>query len=137
MEEEVVEEYVPETAEAGPDPTIGTEAVQPTDAAPVAPEGNAYDFKEYDLKEYDVNELGGTYDYGAYDDLGTSGPAPTAMAYDDEIGQGKPAETDVSEASVSMTPTPPRRLQPAATANQCGCMSSGVSCGFVWRVLLG
>lgn len=110
MEEEIVEEYVPETAEAdpgpdpGPDPTVGTDAVQPTDAAAVAPEGNAYDFKEYDLKEYDVNGLGGTYDYGAYDDLGTAGPAPTAMAYDDEIGMGKPAETDVSEASVSMTP---------------------------------
>ena len=103
MEEEIVGDYVPETAEAGPEPTGATDMAQPTDAAAAAPEGNAYDFKEYDLKEYDVNELGGShYDYGAYDDLGTAGPAPTAMAYDDEIGQGKPAETDVSEASVSM-----------------------------------
>lgn len=103
VEEEVVEEYVPETAEAGPEPTYATEIAQATDVPAAVPEGNAYDFKEYDLKEYDANELGGShYDYGAYDDLGNAGPAPTAMAYDDEIGKGKPAETDVYEATVSM-----------------------------------
>lgn len=66
---------------------------------------DAYDFKEYDLKEYDLGEVDGRlYDYGAYDEYGTATPGLTATE-DDEVGPGVAAETDISENTVSGTPT--------------------------------
>lgn len=66
----------------------------------------AYDLREYDLKEYDLGAVDSRlYDYGAYDDYGTAPAKPTAT-YDDEVGPGVAAETEVSENSVSTTPWP-------------------------------
>lgn len=86
-----------------------------TEAPPVAPEPGAVpetgdgsdagaDFKAYDLNELDLGEVDKKlYDYGTYDDYGTAPPNAPA-AYDDEVGLGVAAETDVSESSVSMPP---------------------------------
>uniref|UniRef100_A0A672GJA2 Laminin G domain-containing protein n=1 Tax=Salarias fasciatus TaxID=181472 RepID=A0A672GJA2_SALFA len=109
--EEVVGGFVTEAPAVAPEPT----AVPQTPGGPDAG-AEAYDFKEYDLKEYDLGEVDGRlYDYGAYDEYGTAPPRPGA-AYEDEVGPGVAAETDVSESTVSMAPwTGGRRV--------CVCMS--------------
>uniref|UniRef100_A0A673CGF7 Collagen, type XI, alpha 1a n=1 Tax=Sphaeramia orbicularis TaxID=375764 RepID=A0A673CGF7_9TELE len=98
--EDVVGEYV--TDAAAPEPTAVPETVGHVD-----PGAEAYDFKEYDLKEYDLGEVDNrVYDYGAYDEYGTAQVKPTA-AYDDEVGPGVAAETDISESAVSIPPYTP------------------------------
>lgn len=99
MEEDVVGAYVTEATPIGLEPTIFPETVDSLDTG-----AEAYDFKEYDLKEYDLGEVDNRlYDYGAYDEYGTALPKPTGT-YDDEVGPGVAAETDVSESTVSTTP---------------------------------
>lgn len=101
MEEDVVGAYDTEADPIAPEPTIVPETVDKLDTG-----AEAYDFKEYDLKEYDLGEVDNRlYDYGAYDEYGTAPPKPTAT-YDDEVGPGVAAETEVSENSVSTTPWP-------------------------------
>lgn len=101
MEEDVFDDYVTEVTAVAPEPTIVPETVDNVDTG-----AEAYDFKEYDLKEYDLGEVDNRlYDYGAYDEYGTAPSKPTA-AYDDEVGPGVAAETDVSESTVSTTPWP-------------------------------
>lgn len=99
MEEDVVGAYVTEAPPIAPEPTAVLETVDNLDTG-----AEAYDFKEYDLKEYDLGEVDNRlYDYGAYDEYGTAPPRPTAT-YDDEVGPGVAAETDVSESTVSIAP---------------------------------
>lgn len=99
MEEDVVGAYVTEATPIALEPTVVPETVDNLDTG-----AEAYDFKEYDLKEYDLGEVDNRlYDYGAYDEYGTAPSKPTA-AYDDEVGPGVAAETDVSESTVSTTP---------------------------------
>lgn len=99
MEEDVVGAYDTEADPIAPEPTIVPETVDKLDTG-----AEAYDFKEYDLKEYDLGAVDNSlYDYGAYDEYGTAPPKPTAT-YDDEVGPGVAAETEVSENSVSTTP---------------------------------
>lgn len=93
MEEDVFGDYVTEATAIAPESTSVPETVDNVDTG-----AEAYDFKEYDLGEVG-NRL---YDYGAYDEYGTPPSKPTA-AYDDEVGPGVAAETDV-ESSVSTTP---------------------------------
>lgn len=101
MKEDVVGAYFTEDTPIAPEPTIVPETVDNSDAG-----AEAYDFKEYDLKEYDLGEVDNRlYDYGAYDEYGTAPPKPTET-YDDEVGPGVAAETDVSESTVSTTPWP-------------------------------
>lgn len=96
MEEDVVGEYVTEATPVALETTIVPETVDKLDTG-----AEAYNFKEYDLKEYDLGEVDNKlYDYGAYDEYGTASPKPTAN-YDDEVGPGVAAETDVSENTVS------------------------------------
>lgn len=100
MEEDVVGAYV---TDATP---IGLEPIVPETGDNLDTGAEAYDFKEYDLKEYDLGEVDNRlYDYGAYDEYGTALPKPTGT-YDDEVGPGVAAETDVSESTVSTTPWP-------------------------------
>lgn len=97
-EEDVVGAYVTEATPIAPEPIV-PETVDNTGA-------EAYDFKEYDLKEYDLGAVDNRlYDYGAYDEYGAAPLKPTAT-YDDEVGPGVAAETDVSESTVSTTPWP-------------------------------
>lgn len=99
MEEDVVGAYVTEDAPVALEPTVVPEKVDSPDAG-----AEVYDLKDYDLKEYDLGEVDGRlYDYGAYDDYGTA-PSKPSVAYDDEVGPGVAAETDVSENTVSTTP---------------------------------
>lgn len=101
MEEDAVGAYITEAAPIAPEPTIVTETLDNLDTG-----AETYDFKEYDLNEYDLGEGDNRlYDYGAYDEFGTAPPKPEAT-YDDEVGPGVAAETDVSESAVSITPTP-------------------------------
>ncbi|GLD74855.1 collagen alpha-1(XI) chain [Lates japonicus] len=96
VEEDVVGAYVTEAPPIAPEPTAVLETVDNLDTG-----AEAYDFKEYDLKEYDLGEVDNRlYDYGAYDEYGTAPPRPTAT-YDDEVGPGVAAETDVSESTVA------------------------------------
>lgn len=100
MEEDVVSVYGTEAAPVAMEPTTVPEIVDNMDTGP-----EGYDFKEYDLKEYDLGEVDNRlYDYGAYDEYGTAPPKSTT-AHDDEVGPGVAAETDVSESTVSITPT--------------------------------
>ncbi|KAF3703356.1 Collagen alpha-1(V) chain Precursor [Channa argus] len=86
-----------------------------TEAAPIPPENTAtpetvdnldtgaegYDFKEYDLKEYDLGEVDNRlYDYEPYEEYGTAPPKSTT-GFDDEVGPGVAAETDVSESTIA------------------------------------
>lgn len=99
MEEDAVGGYVPEASPVAPEPTLVPQTVDNVDAG-----AEAYDFKEYDLKNYDLGEVDNRlYDYGAYDEYGTAPSKPTA-AYDEEVGPGVAAETDVSESTVSTAP---------------------------------
>lgn len=99
MEEDVVGAYV---SEADPDtlePTIVPETVENVETG-----AESYDFKEYDLKEYDLGEVDSKlYGYGEYDEYGNAPSKPTAT-YDDEVGPGVAAETDISQSTVSITP---------------------------------
>lgn len=96
--------YVTEDAPTAPEPTPVPETVDSPDTG-----AEAYDFKEYDLKEYDLGQVDNRlYDYGAYDEYGKAPPRPTA-SYDDEVGPGVAAETDVSESTVSIAPRPAGR----------------------------
>lgn len=98
-EADVVGEYVTEVNPIALEPTIVPETVDKLDTG-----ADAYDFKEYDLKEYDLGAVDNSlYDYGTYDEYGTAPSKPTAT-YDDEVGPGVAAETDVSENTVSTTP---------------------------------
>uniref|UniRef100_A0A4W6FXL0 Collagen, type XI, alpha 1a n=1 Tax=Lates calcarifer TaxID=8187 RepID=A0A4W6FXL0_LATCA len=106
VEEDVVGAYVTEAPPIAPEPTAVLETVDNLDTG-----AEAYDFKEYDLKEYDLGEVDNRlYDYGAYDEYGTAPPRPTAT-YDDEVGPGVAAETDVSESTVSIGLPGPSGLQ--------------------------
>lgn len=99
MEEDVFGVYITDATPIAPEPTIVPETADNLDTG-----SEAYNFKEYDLKEYDLGEVDNRlYDYGAYDEYGTVLSKPTA-AYDDEVGPGVAAETDVSESTVSTTP---------------------------------
>lgn len=100
VEEEVVGgDFVTEATPIGQELTVAPETV--VDAGV-----DAYDFKEYDLKDYDLGEVDRrVYDYGAYDEYGPGLPNPT-VNYDDEVGPGVAAETDVSESAVSTAPRP-------------------------------
>uniref|UniRef100_A0A8C4SRE7 Collagen, type XI, alpha 1a n=1 Tax=Erpetoichthys calabaricus TaxID=27687 RepID=A0A8C4SRE7_ERPCA len=51
--------------------------------------------KEYDLNEYDKKDL------GEYDEYEFKEERPTSSNYDDEVGPGVPAETDVTESKNS------------------------------------
>lgn len=100
-EEDVVGAYVTEATHVAPEPTVVAEAQDTLDTG-----ADAYDFKEYDLNQYDLGEVDSRlYDYGAYDEYGTALPKPE-VTYDDEVGPGVAAETDVSESTVSITPGP-------------------------------
>uniref|UniRef100_A0AAX7VEE7 Fibrillar collagen NC1 domain-containing protein n=1 Tax=Astatotilapia calliptera TaxID=8154 RepID=A0AAX7VEE7_ASTCA len=93
-EEDVVGAYVTEATHVAPEPTVVAEAQDTLDTG-----ADAYDFKEYDLNQYDLGEVDSRlYDYGAYDEYGTALPKPEAT-YDDEVGPGVAAETDVSEST--------------------------------------
>lgn len=99
MEEDIVGAYDTKAIPVAPEPTTVPETVDNLDTG-------AYDFKEYDLKEYDLGGVDNRlYDYGAYDEYGTAPSKPTAN-YNDEVGPGVAAETDVSESTVSSTPWP-------------------------------
>lgn len=99
LEEDVVGDYVTEATPVAPEPSIVPETVDKLD-----PGAEAYDFKEYDLKEYDLGTVDNRlYDYGAYDEYGTTPPKSTAT-YDDGVGPGVAAETDFSENAVSISP---------------------------------
>uniref|UniRef100_A0A3B5MWE8 Collagen, type XI, alpha 1b n=1 Tax=Xiphophorus couchianus TaxID=32473 RepID=A0A3B5MWE8_9TELE len=99
---EIGEDYVTGVDEVGVDPTVAVEsAVDPVDPpVKVQPETDVKEFKEYDMKEYDTKEfVEKPYDYGTYvdyDDYGTTNAKPTPEVYEDEIGPGVPAETDIS-----------------------------------------
>uniref|UniRef100_A0A8C9X8I4 Collagen, type XI, alpha 1a n=1 Tax=Sander lucioperca TaxID=283035 RepID=A0A8C9X8I4_SANLU len=98
VEEDVVGAYVTEATPIAPE-SIVPETVDNLDTG-----AEAYDLKEYTLKEYDLGEIDNRlYDYGAYDEYGTALSKPT-RTYDDEVGPGVAAETDVSESTVSTTP---------------------------------
>lgn len=98
-EEEVTGASVTENAPIAPEPTAVRETSDNLDTG-----AESYDFKEYDLKEYDLGGVDSKlYDYGAYDEYGTAQPRPSE-AYDEEVGPGVAAETDVSESTVSITP---------------------------------
>lgn len=100
VEEDVVGAYVTEATPIAPE-SIVPETVDNLDTG-----AEAYDLKEYTLKEYDLGEIDNRlYDYGAYDEYGTALSKPT-RTYDDEVGPGVAAETDVSESTVSTTPWP-------------------------------
>lgn len=109
VEEDVVGAYGSEADPVAPEPTAVPEMVDNLNTG-----AEAYDFKEYDLKEYDLGDVDNKlYDYGAYDEYGTAPPRPTE-AFDEEVGPGVAAETDVSESAVSITPRP---------ASGCVCMN--------------
>uniref|UniRef100_A0A8C4IFN9 Collagen, type XI, alpha 1a n=1 Tax=Dicentrarchus labrax TaxID=13489 RepID=A0A8C4IFN9_DICLA len=94
VEEDVVGAYVTEASPIAPEPGHVSETVDNLDTG-----AEAYDFKEYDLKEYDLGEVDNRlYDYGAYDEYGTAPSKPTGT-YDDEVGPGVAAETDISEST--------------------------------------
>lgn len=98
-EADVVSEYVTEANPIAPEPTVVPETVDNLDT-----DADAYDFKEYDLKDYDLGAVDNRlYDYGTYDEYGTA-PSKSTANYDDEVGPGVAAETDVSENTVSTTP---------------------------------
>ncbi|KAA8580958.1 hypothetical protein FQN60_013916 [Etheostoma spectabile] len=95
VEEDVIGAYVTEATPIVPE-SIVPETVDNLDTG-----AEAYDLKEYTLKEYDLGEIDNRlYDYGAYDEYGTALSKPTG-AYDDEVGPGIAAETDVSESTVA------------------------------------
>lgn len=101
MEEDLVGAFATE----GPPPTLEPSVVSET-SDNLNPGADSYNFKEYDLKEYDLGAVDNKlYDYGAYDEYGTD-PSKTVEAFDDEVGPGVAAETDVSESAVSNTPGP-------------------------------
>lgn len=96
MGEEFVGAFVTEAPPVAPEPGAVPETGDGSDAG-----ADAFDFKEYDLNELDLGEVDKKlFDYGAYEDYGTAPPQAPA-AYDDEVGLGVAAETDVS---VSMGP---------------------------------
>lgn len=107
MEEDYIGAYDTEAAPVAPEPTLVPETVDGPHTG-----AEAYDFKDYDLKEYDLGEVDKRlYDYGAYE-YGTA-PSKAPAAYDDEVGPGVAAETDVSESTVSTVPRAGDRGLPA------------------------
>ncbi|CAG5895738.1 unnamed protein product [Menidia menidia] len=89
VEEDYVSEVLTDTTPIAPEPSTVPETVDNLETG-----AEAYDFKEYDLKEFDR-----LYDYGTYDEYGIA-PSKTPAAYDDAVGPGVAAETDVSESTV-------------------------------------
>uniref|UniRef100_A0A7N6BM01 Fibrillar collagen NC1 domain-containing protein n=1 Tax=Anabas testudineus TaxID=64144 RepID=A0A7N6BM01_ANATE len=102
-EEEIVDDYITGAEEVGVDPTVAVETAAPVETKDkVDPGTDVYEFKEYDLKEYDNKQfVEKPYDYHDYGDYGPTDANPTSVTYDEEIGPGVPAETDIRESSVS------------------------------------
>uniref|UniRef100_A0A672YZK6 Collagen, type XI, alpha 1b n=1 Tax=Sphaeramia orbicularis TaxID=375764 RepID=A0A672YZK6_9TELE len=102
-EEEIVDDYITGVEQVGADPTVAVETAAPVDPKEnVDPGTEIYEFKEYDLKNYDNKEfVEKAYEYGNYDDYGTTDGKPTSATYEEEFGPGVPAETDIRESSVS------------------------------------
>uniref|UniRef100_A0A8C6PWX7 Collagen, type XI, alpha 1a n=1 Tax=Nothobranchius furzeri TaxID=105023 RepID=A0A8C6PWX7_NOTFU len=98
VEEEFVGAFVTEAPPVAPEPKNVPESVGNVDAG-----GEVYDFKEYDLNEFDLSETDNKlYDYGSYDEFGVAPSKPPA-AYEEEVGPGVAAETDVSETGVCLS----------------------------------
>uniref|UniRef100_A0A4W5MR11 Uncharacterized protein n=1 Tax=Hucho hucho TaxID=62062 RepID=A0A4W5MR11_9TELE len=99
-DEEIVDDYITGVEQVDAGPTAAAEIGSDTKGPD--PGAELYDFKEYDLKEYsDIKESDTkqTYEYGDYDDYGTGEAKPTSFpAYEDEFGQGVPAETDTESS---------------------------------------
>ncbi|KAG2461338.1 COBA1 protein, partial [Polypterus senegalus] len=103
VEEEFIEEYI--TGEdyglENKGPQENTETVKTVETVETVEEGvketgeTDYDLKEYDLNEYDKKDL------GEYDEYDFKEERPTSSNYDDEVGPGVPAETDVTESKVN------------------------------------
>ena len=128
-EEDVVGAYVTDAAPIAAEPSAVPETGDHSDTG-----AEAYNFKEYVLNEYDLGDVDNRlYEYGAYDEYGLAPPKPTT-AYEDEVGPGVAAETDVSESTVSITPRlcwprgvcmkgPHQGLCPPVHALLVGCLS--------------
>lgn len=98
-----MDDYITGAEEVGVDPTVAVETAAPVETKDkVDPGTDVYEFKEYDLKEYDNKQfVEKPYDYHDYGDYGPTDANPTSVTYDEEIGPGVPAETDIRESSVS------------------------------------
>ena len=128
-EEDVVGAYVTDAAPIAAEPSAVPETGDHSDTG-----AEAYNFKEYVLNEYDLGDVDNRlYEYGAYDEYGLAPPKPTTT-YEDEVGPGVAAETDVSESTVSITPRlcwprgvcmkgPHQGLCPPVHALLVGCLS--------------
>lgn len=97
-----MDDYITGVEEVGVEPTAAVETAAPVDTQEkVDPATDVYEFKEYDLKEYDNKEfVEKPYVYSDYGDYGPTDSKPTPEPYE-EFGPGVPAETHISESSVS------------------------------------
>lgn len=96
-----MDDYITGVEQVGVDTTAAVETVAPVDTYKKV-DSDAYEFKEYDLKEYDNKEfVEKPYDYGDYGDYGPFDTKPTSATKEEEFGPGVPAQTDISESSVS------------------------------------
>lgn len=96
-----MDDYITGVEQVGVDTTAAVETVAPVDTHKKV-DSDAYEFKEYDLKEYDNKEfVEKPYDYGDYGDYGPFDTKPTSVTNEEEFGPGVPAQTDISESSVS------------------------------------